>query len=270
MTNIQSGKPPTKTKNIGKNMLIKSLYLFLLTGMLNLIGLTTNAQSNISIGSGTSKSIYYPNYYLYDYSYTQTVYSAAELIAGGGISTGMITKVYYKPTSVAPTEKWRDWVIYMGNTSQDGFNSIGDVIPVGNLTQVFSDTIINTTIANSWIEITLSTPFLWDGSSNIVVAIDENTPSYGNSPNWAGFTATLISGSLNRGVYFYQDGTNILPSAPSAGFSGVSNSIAQIQFMWTAAAPCSGTPVAGTVSGPLGALCSGSPFSLSLSGFTLA
>ncbi|HTO15575.1 MAG TPA: GEVED domain-containing protein, partial [Edaphocola sp.] len=36
------------------------------------------------------------------------------------------------------------------------------------------------------------------------------------------------------------------------------------------AAPCSGTPVAGTVSGPLGALCSGSPFSLSLSGFTLA
>ena len=37
--------------------------------------------------------------------------------------------------------------------------------------------------ANVWMELTSPTPFLWDGISNLVIAVDENTPNWGNTPH---------------------------------------------------------------------------------------
>jgi hypothetical protein len=136
------------------------------------------------------------------------------------------------------------------------------------MTEVFNGVIDASTTANSWLEITLTTPFLWDGASNLVVAIDENTPTYGNSPTWKGYTLAPSSGS--KGIYFYQDATDVLPASPSASSSGAVNLVAQIQFEMSSATPCSGMPTAGSATSSVLNGCSGTPFNLSLTGQTQA
>lgn len=228
----------------------------------------SQAQTTVTIGSGTATSNYLPLYYLYDYNYTQTIYSAAELNAGGASSSGFISKIRWKPTASVSTVKWKDIVVYLANTGQNGFTSTANYIPVGSLTQVFNGQLPANTVANQWLEITLATPFLWDGISNLVVAVDENTPDYGNTPSWAGFTATPIGSGGNRAVYYYQDNTDINPSSPSAATQNTTNSIAQIQFEWTPGAPCSNPVNAGTAN-ITDSVCPNTAFSLAATGITV-
>jgi len=247
---------------------MRKIYLMLLLCFAYLAG---SSQTTVSIGSGTGTSSYIPIYYLYDYSYSQTIYSAAELTSGGATSSGMISKLRYKPTATASTVgKWKNWTVFMGNTSQNGYAATSNYIPSSTLTQVFLGDLPDNVTANTWVELTLSTPFLWDGSSNLVITVLDNTLGWGNLPSWAGYTAAPISGALNRGIYFYQDNTPVNPNAPSATSSGVTNSIAQIQLEWTPAGACSGMPSAGTAVAPVTTQCPNTSFNLSLSGTTSA
>lgn len=89
---------------------MRKIYLMLLLCFAYLAG---SSQTTVSIGTGTST--YFPIYYLYDYSYSQTIYSAAELTSGGATSSGMISKIRYKPTASASTVgKWKNWTVFMG------------------------------------------------------------------------------------------------------------------------------------------------------------
>ncbi len=220
---------------------MKKIYLFLLTLLLSFNGF---AQSTYQIGSGSSTTSYFPLYYLYDYNYNQVIYTAAELNTQGAVIGGQITKIKYKPTSSVSTQYWKDWVVYMGNTTKTGFTSTSDWIAVSSMSQVFNGQIVANTTANNWIEITLSTPFTWDGTSNIVVAIDENTADYGGSPSWSGYTLAPASG--NKGLYKYQDTNDIDPLNPPTGTR--TNAVAQIQFVGNLTPPCTGMPLGGTVS----------------------
>ncbi len=64
----------------------------------------------------------------------------------------------------------------------------------------------------NWVEITLTNPFVWNGTSNIVVAVDENAPSYSCTQNWGNYPA-----GTNRGILHYSDSVNADPSATSYG-----------------------------------------------------
>lgn len=224
-----------------------------------------NAQITVQVGTGSGTSTYFPNYYLYDYSYTQTIYTAAELTGSGAPSPGFINKIRYKSnTSVASTSNWKDWEIYLGNTTKVGFSSVTDFISPTSMTKVFDGTIPASLTAGNWFELTLSTPFLWDGSSNLVVSVDENTMGWGTAPQWAGYNLAPSSGS--KGIRFYQDGTNIDPSNPTATYTAALNDVAQIQFEMIPAAPCSGKPVAGTTTSSVtNVTCPGTAFNLGLS-----
>ena len=228
-----------------------------------LMGSTGLAQT-IQLGSGTATNSYLPMYYLYDKNYTQTIYTAAELNAAGASATGgTITKIRYKPTASQSTVDWKDWVIYMGNTTKTSFTGTTDWVPVGTLTQVFNGSIGNNVTANTWMEITLATPFAWDGS-NVVIAIAENTPDYGNNPSWAAYTLAPSSGS--KALYKYQDGANINPASPPSG--SVTNIVAQIQFDGSLMQPCTGTPDAGTAVLTPGGGNAGSTFMANATGVT--
>ena len=172
--------------------------------------LGTRAQISIQIGSGTATSSYFPNYYLYDYSYTQTIYTAAELTTAGASAAGQITKLRFLPGASVATTNWKDWVVYMGNTAKTGFTGVSDYIAPASMVQVFNGILPSNVTSGTWMEITLSTPFFWDGTSNIVVAVDENTPTYGTTPTWQGYTLAPSTGS--KGIRFYQDNTDILPA----------------------------------------------------------
>lgn len=177
------------------------------------------------IGSGTSTSNAFPVYSRDNYSYTQQIYLAGEL--NGTLTAGntYITKIRFRPTGVpTPLANYNNWTIYMGNTSKTSFTGSTDWVASSAMTTVFSGT-IPTLVANTWVELTLTAPFLWDGTSNLVIAVDENSAGYSDTPvaTWLSFTAT------SRGIQQHSDTVNADPASPPSGT--VESSIAQIQFV---------------------------------------
>ena len=99
----------------------------------------------------------------------------------------------------------------MGNTTKSSFTSSSDWVSSTNLTQVYSGSFIAPATAG-WIEIELTTPFNYDGTSNLVIGFDENTSGYHASSDEF---YCYASGS-DRSIYYYSDGTNPNPASPQA------------------------------------------------------
>ncbi|MCR4829773.1 MAG: fibronectin type III domain-containing protein [Bacteroidales bacterium] len=196
---------------------------------------TTNSGSVSTRGCGTliteggTNYSYLPTNQFYGYSYTQQLYYASEL---AGIDTIANISFHVEDGYENTT---RSIVLYLGNTAKTSFTGTGDYIPAANLTQVYSGTISGT----DWINLHLSTNFVRNADSNLVVVMDDNTGSYTSTIYWTS-TATTTT----RALYFYQDGTDITPSAPSASSSGSVNYVNQILLSGpTCVTPACGEPV---------------------------
>jgi hypothetical protein len=214
-----------------KKLLIRIKTLLLLFQLTS--ALTAEAQINIQLGSGTLWNNAIPLNSDAFYSYTQAIYTRAEMIAAGATTAGMISKIRYKTVNVTPCGTWDYWTVYMGNTTVDSFVLQTDWRPVNTMNKVFqmSLPLIDVSQANSWVELTLDTPFHWNGTGNIVIAVDENRPM-GNVQwqYWQGYTATTAPG-YGRGLHYSTDFFNPDPVAPPAG--QVISNIPQIQFEFT-------------------------------------
>ncbi len=155
-----------------------------------------------------------------------------------------------------------DWVVYMGNTTKTTFATTTDWVPLASMTQVYSGTLSTAPpITPLWMEITLTTPFVYNGTDNLVIAVDENTPSYTSGTTWRAFAS-----GTNTGIYYYNDTNNPDPASPPTA-SSRSATIAQVQLNFLP--PCTGTPVAGTVPASTPA-CVGSTVNLTATGGTVA
>ncbi|MGN7785886.1 hypothetical protein ACTJIJ_15265 [Niabella sp. 22666] len=214
-----------------KKLLISIKTLLLLFQLTS--ALTAEAQINIQLGSGTLWNNAIPLNSDAFYSYTQAIYTRGEMIAAGATTAGMISKIRYKTVNVTPCGTWDYWTVYMGNTTIDSFVLQTDWRPVNTMNKVFemSLPLIDVSQANSWVELTLDTPFHWNGTGNIVIAVDENRPM-GNVQwqYWQGYTATTAPG-YGRGLHYSTDFFNPDPVAPPAG--QVISNIPQIQFEFT-------------------------------------
>ena len=132
-------------------------------------------------------------------------------MAAAGASPGLITKLRFYMANNAGFGNWTDWVVYLGNTAQTELASTSGWIPVGSLTEVFNGT-ISDPATGTWMELNLTTPFVYDGT-NLVVAVDEHTPNYNSTSNWGRFAAAA-PGSGSRGILHYDDGSPPDPTAP--------------------------------------------------------
>jgi len=213
------------------------------------------------IGTGTTTNSYLPIYSCYTYNYSQQIYTVAELNAAGATGSQTITAIrFFYASGGTTTTTWNNWTVFIGNTAQTAFANTTNWIPSASMTQVFSGTFTPT--AGTWVTLTLTTPFVWNGTSNLVVAVDENAASYSCTALWRSYT----SASGNRGILYYSDPTNPSPAAPPTANYGPTATMPQIQFEMTAAAACSGTPAAGTSSISSASGCSGTSFTLSNAG----
>lgn len=140
------------------------LALFLLTGFIG------NAQTIVTIGSGedtsidntTSSGLGPVNGY-YAYMHYQVVYTAEEIISAGG-SVGTVAQFGWNVATVPGGEELPNYKIRMANTSATNSASHnGDA-----LTEVFNDTFTPTEGYNM---LTLTSPFVWDGTSNLLVDV---------------------------------------------------------------------------------------------------
>lgn len=184
----------------------------------------------IAIGSGTATSAsLVPINSCYGYNYTQQIVKASEYAASGGIA-GPITKIrFYYASGGTNTAVWNNWTVYLGHTAKTSFSSNTDWEALANLTQVYSGTI--TPVEGNWFEITFSTPFNYDGTSNLIVAVDENVFDYSCTANFGSYT-----GTTNTAIYYRSDSINPDPATPPTA-TGRTSTLARIQFVGQLA-PC--------------------------------
>ncbi|WP_294821270.1 GEVED domain-containing protein [uncultured Flavobacterium sp.] len=217
-----------KTSNSGKNLRFWHFCLVLFA----LFSVTENrAQTGtIGIGTGTAENTTMPLNSCMGYNYTQQIVTAAEYAASGGVA-GQITKIryYYGSGGTTTIANWNNWTVYIGHTSKTSFTSTTDWEVAANLTQVFAGTV--TPVAGNWMEITFATPFTYNGTSNLVVAVDENNAGWSCTASMGSYTS-----DANTGIYFNSDSNNATAAAPPTANSRTST-IARLQFVG-AVSPC--------------------------------
>ena len=98
----------------------------------------------------------------------------------------------------------------MGHTTKTTFTSTTDWVAWSSLTSVFSGTVA-LTATPGWYTVTLDTPFVYNGTDNLLVAVDKNTGSYISSAYDFYAFSTVGNMSLER----HADVTNIVPTRTS-------------------------------------------------------
>ena len=157
------------------------------------------------IGNGTSSINYLPVGNYYNYSYTQQIFDASEL------QSGTITAISFQYAYSSAMTKATDVTIYMGVTDKTTFSSTTDWVALSELTQVYQGAL---NCSQGWNEFTLQTPFNYNGSGNLVIAVDDNVvKAYDGS----GYTFYVTMGSSNKTLYYQSDNTTGPASAPQTG-----------------------------------------------------
>ena len=128
----------------------------------------------VSIGNPSTTNSYLPTYYYYPYSLTQQIYTASEM-GGTGQSRDIASVSFFNTNYYSST---RNLTIYMVNTPKQKFESNNDWITVTEADMVFSGNV--SLSSGNWATIYFTTPFTYDGTSNVALIIDDNT---GNSTN---------------------------------------------------------------------------------------
>ena len=167
---------------------------------------TTNSQGFVQIGEGTVAQQPAPWYPWWRYNYTQTLYIANEI---NRPNESLITSISYQHNGGrAETDSIS---VYMGYTDLYSFPPASPTswIDQSDLSVVFEGTVY-TTNTPQWMEIQLDTPFLYDDTRNLVIAILDN---FNNDTlvNTSSFLGT--SGVGNRTQYIRNDETPIDLSA---------------------------------------------------------
>ena len=212
-----------------RRFIMRKTVLFLLTLTLMLGAFSLANADEIEIGSGTSTSTYVPIYADWNFSYSQQIYLQSEID-----QAGTITKISFWFQQGASIN-CNNWDIYMGHTTKTGFGSTTDWIPVANLTKVYGGNTFTPSLYQQWITVTLQTPFNYNNSDNLVIAVDENTSGSSNSGNWGVFTPTNANCSIYRGWT-----TDINPSGPGTA-TGRLNVKNRIKLDITATGPADPT-----------------------------
>ena len=177
------------------------------------------------VGDNLSSSNLVTNTY-YNYSRSQQIFSAADLRDLGMMPNEAIysLSVQYTHTENLP----RKMSIYMANIDKSAFANNSDWFDFGVLTNVLpeSEQIFvgrSNDETYNWVTFVFSTPFFWDGSSNVVVGFVDNTGSRMSTNSSSKFNQH--TGVTNNALYW---SANDLPSSESYGYT--SNYLCNIRF----------------------------------------
>jgi hypothetical protein len=176
-------------------------YTFIVTSDVNLVA--TFAEGLMIGDGGTATDQYLPSYTFYNYTLSQQIYTVDELG-----DAGLITSIAFYNGG---TTKTRTYDVYMVGTTKSAFTGATDWVSVTSNDLVYSGSV--TMEANEWTPLEFSTPFVYDGVSNVVLVVDDNTGSYSQGMLCRVFEAP------SQALRIYSDGTNYNPFAPSS-YSG--------------------------------------------------
>lgn len=152
----------------------------------------------ITIVEGTSTTYDAPINTYYNYSLTEMIYTAEEIENAGG-GAGTINSISFQ--AVLTNDKDFSVEVFMKHISRSSFSQSSDFESLTDANKVYTGTM---RLTQGWITLELDTPFEYDGTSNLLIAFDNNTGSYiDNSRSFYYTTA-----SENRLWKFQNDSTN--------------------------------------------------------------
>ena len=161
---------------------------------------------DIAIGEGTTTNYYIPVNNYYNYTYTQQIFLASEM---GGPTT--INSVSFQYAYSSPSTDKTNVTIYLGHTTKSEFSSTSDYVQLNDLQVVYTG---NLNCQQGWNTFNFTTPFQYNGTDNLVLAVDDNSGDY----NGSAYTFYVHStGSTYRTIYYNSDSTNPDPSNPNSG-----------------------------------------------------
>ena len=177
----------------------------------------------VEIGKGgNAPTSHFPCYDVYNYSFTQQIYTDEEL----GGKADVISAIAFKKYSTADNVKDRDIDVYILNTNKSTFSSKSDYVPVSDADLVYSGNLtFGSADAEGWITLNLAKNFNYTGG-NIIICVNDKTGYY-SYPDSKYF---LYETNVNRGLASYKDGTpEYTPTSPGTA-SLLSTKINQIKI----------------------------------------
>ena len=252
----------------------KPFLLFLV--LFSLVSTKLFAQTDYAIGTGTAtnSTTSYPAA-LPDYwegHKQQYLYRASEL-TGAGMTPGFINSIKFNVLTIntgtsAAIEQYTVKIATSNVTTLDQ----ASWEPVNNT--VFGP--VDYTATTGLNTFTFNTPFFWNGTDNIIIEVCGGDPNNAAGTTWTENALVTITNGLSfngsRAHASDNNGNLCGTTLTDNGSATVTpTSRPNIVFNVTPAAACAGTPNAGTaVSTSTNLGCAGTPFTLSLSGATVA
>jgi len=135
-----------------------------------------------------------------NYNYSQQIYLASELSGAQNITSISINYAY----TVSLTKQ--NCTVYLAHTSLAQFDDTTSPVPFAQLTPVFVGDI---TFSQGWNDIMLETPFQYNGTDNLVIAIDDNS----NSPSRVGDKFYVHNTDNPLAVIYHSNYTNPNPAS---------------------------------------------------------
>ena len=130
------------------------------------------------------------------FSYTQNIYTAAELTAAGVPAGAIITAIeFYNGTGGSLV--LHNCRTYMAHRSTTYFTSATDYTPYNQLTLVDSSDWVTT--GSGWFMVNLNTPFVWNGTGNLLIAVSYGGASIGGTNIGYNYTSQTENRHWRRG-----------------------------------------------------------------------
>jgi hypothetical protein len=150
----------------------------------------------------------------------QFIYTAAELSAIGMVATSRLDQLSMAINSSTTTTALTDYTVKVGHTTKAAFTStVGDWVNPTTLTTVYNvASLAQPTTFPATVTIPFTAPFIWDGTSNIVVefaSCNGSASAYTTNP-----IQTYTALPTNQALYIFSDGT---PGATVADFYAFTN-----------------------------------------------
>ena len=162
------------------------------------------AGGNHQVGNGTTTNYYLPVNNYYRYTYSQQIFLASEMNGPTDIQSVAFQYAYGTPTTDKTSVN-----IYLGHTTQSVFTSTSNYVPLDSLSLVYSG---HLNCVQGWNTFTFDSVFHYNGTSNLVLAVDDNSNAYDGSS----YTFYVHSASANRSLYYYSDSNDPSPIDPTA------------------------------------------------------
>lgn len=215
-----------------------------------------DAQTSWQIGTGTTSNdqYTYPTPYGNWYSgmRTQFLYTAAEMTAAG-MTPGTIDQLAFNLTATNGAQALLSYNLSIAGTTNTNTNSFQTT----GLTLVYSSASLSPTLG--WNTYTLTTPFNWNGTDNVLIDICFwNNPSnytYNGSVQW---TTNAVPG-VNTSIWYRSDSGG--PFCGTTNTTGTSTTRPNIKFTRLLGPPTN------FMANP-SSVCSGSQVTLSADGFS--